>query len=148
MAGAFLFLVLIVLASLRELIADKLADYGSLATLKAATRIVPEDADYHFRLARYYDMVARDQPGALAEFKQAVRWNPHDGRAWIGLADIYGASGDVEGQSDAIREAVTRAPTNPEIAWVAANLSVSQGETEAEALANIREAIAGCLEAR
>lgn len=129
-AGAFLFLALIVLASLRELIANKLADYGSLATLKAATRTVPEDADYHYRLARYYDMVARDQPGALAQFEQAVRWNPHDGRAWIGLADIYGASGDVGRQSDAIREAVTRAPTNPEIAWVAANLSVSQGETE------------------
>jgi tetratricopeptide (TPR) repeat protein len=125
--GAYLFLVLIILASVRELVADKLADYGSLSTLKAATRIVPENADYHFKLARYYDLIARDQPAALWQYQQAVRWNPHDSRSWIGLADIYGASGDVDRQSAAIHGAVTQAPTNPEVAWVAANLNVSQG---------------------
>ena len=129
-AGAFFLLAAIFLAAQRELIADKLADYGSLATLKVATRIEPENADYHYRLARYYDLISRDQPAALAEYQQAVRWNPHDSRSWIGLADIYGASGDVERQSAAIQQAVTRAPTNPEVAWVAANLNVSQGENE------------------
>jgi len=125
--GAYLFLVLIILASVRELVADKLADYGSFGMLKAATRIVPENADYHFKLARYYDLIARDQPAALWQYQQAVRCNPHDSRSWIGLADIYGASGDVDRQSAAIHEAVTQAPTNPEVAWVAANLNVSQG---------------------
>lgn len=89
-AGAYLFLVLIILASVRELVADKLAGYGSFGTLKAATRIIPENADYHFKLARYYDWIARDQPAALWQYQQAVRWNPHDSRSWIGLADIMG----------------------------------------------------------
>lgn len=128
--GVYLFLVLIILASVRELVADKLADYGSFGTLKAATRVVPENADDHFKLARYYDLIARDQPAALWQYQQAVHWNPHDSHSWIGLADIYGASGDVDRQSAAIHEAVTQAPTNPEVAWVAANLNVSQGPND------------------
>jgi hypothetical protein len=127
--GICIFAGLMFLAAQRELIAEKLADYGTLATLKAATQIQPENADYHYQLARYYDLVVRDQAAALAQYQQAVRWNPHDSRSWIGLADIYGASGDAAHQSAAIDEAIAHAPTSPEVAWVAANLNVAQGET-------------------
>jgi tetratricopeptide (TPR) repeat protein len=130
LAGAGVLLILYVMFAARGMVASYLADRPELGTLRAATRIDPGNADYHYRLGRYYDLVARDQSAAIVQYQEAVRLNPHDSRFWLGLADIHQAMGDTVGQSEAIERAIVIDPTSPALAWEAANLYVSQGETE------------------
>jgi tetratricopeptide (TPR) repeat protein len=131
LAGLCLFLVLYFTAVTREFVGDYLASLPGLRTLRAAAWLwVPENADYHYRLGRYYDLVARDQEAAIKQYMLAVRLNPHDSHYWLGLANIYQAIGDTANQSRAIESGVAVDPTTPDLAWEAANLYISQGETE------------------
>src|SRR5215472_13464853 len=72
-----------------ELLADWLALRGGLGSLRAATRLVPGNADYRYRLGRYYELIARDEPAAINQFKIAATLNPHQARYWLDLANAY-----------------------------------------------------------
>lgn len=130
LAGLAAFLTLYVCAATREFAGDWLADRPGLTSLRLATRIVPENADYHYRLARYYDLVARDQDSAMQQYRLAAGLNPHDSRYWLGLANIYQGLGDVPNQTIAIERAIAVDPTTPDLAWEAANLYLAQAQTD------------------
>ena len=130
LGGLAVVLILYLGAVTREFLGGVLGDRPTLGSLRAATRLVPDNADYHYRLGRYYDLVARDETAAMAQYQLAVRFNPYDSRYWLGLADIYQALGDATSQSRAIERAIAVDPTTPDLAWEAANLYLAQGETE------------------
>ncbi len=101
-----------------------------LGSLLSATKLDRGNADYHYRLGRYYDLVSRDPSAAIAHYQTAVRLNPHNAHYWLDLASVYQDLGDLDGQTRAIERAVQADPTSPDVAWQAANLYVVQGQTE------------------
>src|SRR5947209_4579529 len=110
--------------------ADWMGSRPQLGSLRAATRLDPGNALYHYRMARYYNLVARDSAAAVAESGTAVHLNPHSAHYWLELADAYQTLGDTDLQTRAIEGAIEADPTTPDVAWEAANLYLVQGQND------------------
>ena len=110
--------------------ADWMGSRPQLGSLRAATRLDPDNALYHYRMARYYNLVARDSAAAVAESGTAVHLNPHSAHYWLELADAYQTLGDTDLQTRAIEGAIEADPTTPDVAWEAANLYLVQGQND------------------
>jgi tetratricopeptide (TPR) repeat protein len=121
LVAAYLVVVTVQFAS------DWLASRFQLSSLRAAVKLDPENADYHDRLGRYYDLVAQDPPSAIEQYQIAVRLNPHNAHYWLDLAGVYQVRDDIEGQTHALERAVRVDPASPKVAWEAANLYVTRG---------------------
>jgi hypothetical protein len=103
---------------------------AELASLERAARLDPGDADYRYRLGRYYDLIARDPAAAVGQYQAAVKLNPHSARYWFDLASAYQVLGDTANQTAALEHAIQADATTPDVAWEAANFYLVQGETE------------------
>jgi len=107
--------------------------YGNraeLSTLRKAAWLDPGDADYRYRLGRYYDLVVRDPTTAVTHYKSAVQINPHSARYWFDLASAYQVLGDTPNQTQALENAIRADSRTPDVAWEAANLYLVQGENQ------------------
>lgn len=135
-AGASVILLYISLAA-RFFAASIFADRADLASLQAAVRLDPSNAEYHDRLGRYFAMVARDPESGIERFRAAVRINPHSARYWFDLASAYQVLGDIPNQSWALEHATEADPATPDVAWEAANFYLVQGD-EQKALREFR----------
>jgi tetratricopeptide (TPR) repeat protein len=113
-----------------EFAAAWLGGRPSLRSLQRAAWLDRGNAEHRYRLARYYDLVARDPNDALQQYKAAVQLNPHSARYWFDLANTYQVLGDIASQAAALERAIQADSTTPDVAWEAANLYLSQGETE------------------
>jgi hypothetical protein len=125
-----------------QLAAEWLAGRPQLASLRAAVKLDPWNADHHHRLGRYYDLIARDSGPAIEQYQDAVRLNPNQAEYWLDLASVYQVQGDLESQTHAIEQAVSVEPTSPKVAWNAANLYVVLGNKE-QALREFRVVMDG-----
>jgi tetratricopeptide (TPR) repeat protein len=114
----------------RELLANWLASRGTLSSLRTASRLAPGNADYRYRLGRYYELIARDETAAISQFSAAVGLNPHNARYWLDLAEAYQVTGNAEQQVRAVEQAIAAAPTDPDVAWYSANLYIALGQPE------------------
>ncbi len=112
-----------------QFVSEWLASRMRVASLRAAVKLDPGNADYRGRLGRYYELVARDSSSAIEQYQAAARLNPHDAHYWLNLASAYQVRGDIEDQSSAIEHAVQADPTSPAVAWEAANLYLVQRQT-------------------
>jgi tetratricopeptide (TPR) repeat protein len=127
--GLFLLTTLYLTVVTTQLVADWLSNRPQLGSLRAATKLDPGNADYYYRLGRYYDLVARDPAAAIEPYQAAVRLNPQ-AHFWLALADAYQVVGNVDAQTHAIEQAVQADPSTPDVAWEAANLYLVQGLTD------------------
>src|SRR5579862_5933113 len=114
---------------------------AELTALQRASRIDPGNAEYRYRLGRYYDLVARDPGLAIGQYKTAVQLNPHSARYWFDLAGAYQVLGDTAKQTSALEHAIIADPMTPDVAWEAANFYLVQGDTD-KALREFRVVIA------
>jgi len=114
---------------------------AELTALQRASRIDPGNAEYRYRLGRYYDLVARDPDLAIGQYKTAVQLNPHSARYWFDLAGAYQVLGDTAKQTSALEHAIIADPMTPDVAWEAANFYLVQGDTD-KALREFRVVIA------
>lgn len=80
---------------------------------KASPSVLPVALD----LINYHARVAARRPSsrnvALRLYRRAVKLNPSDGRAWLGLARVEAAIGNKEAARNTFRKAVSAAPRNP-----------------------------------
>lgn len=114
----------------REVAGEWLAGRKTLDSLQAATRLVSGNAEYRYRLGRYYELVSRDETQAISQFGAAAGLNPHNARYWLDLANAYEVAGNPEQQLRAVERAIAAAPTDPEVAWYSANLYIALGQPE------------------
>jgi pentatricopeptide repeat protein len=121
----------------RGFVADHFSQKLDLASLQTAAKLEPENAYYQYRLGNYFLQAQQSPMTAISFFKSATALNPYDARYWLELARSYRRLNDRDHQKDALQHATTADPSNPEVAWDAANFYWSMGETD-EALREFR----------
>jgi hypothetical protein len=124
------------------MLADWIGSQPEPGRLRLASRLDPSNAEYRFRLGRYFDLIANDPIQAVTAYQRATELNPHDARYWLGLANAYQLLGNRGAQAASIERAVEADPKTPEVAWEAANLYLVQGQTE-KALSQFRTVMDG-----
>jgi tetratricopeptide (TPR) repeat protein len=127
-------------ASACQYLADFYAERPSFTHLTRATFLQPWNADYQFRLARFFSLSA-SLPAALPHFRAATSLDPYQSRYWLDLAATHAALGQTSEQASALDEAIAFDPTTPDVAWEAANLYLVQGQS-AKALQELRIVLA------
>lgn len=114
----------------RAFLADHFSQKLDLASLQLAARLEPGNAEYQYRIGRYF-LQTQDSPAAAGPFfKSAVALNSHNAKYWFELSRAYQRLASVDQQKDALQHAVAADPSTPEVAWDAANLYWSLGETD------------------
>lgn len=125
----------------REVLASWLGSRAQLKSLQWAARLDPGNADYRDHVGRFYDLVSRDPLSAIGQYKTAVQLNPHSADYWFDLADAYQVLGDTANETVALDRAIQADPTKPDVAWMAANFYLVQGQNE-KALREFRVVLA------
>jgi tetratricopeptide (TPR) repeat protein len=101
------------------------SDPGSLGQ---AVHLDPWNAEPHWKLGRYLLFVAQDPTHAVERLGTAVRLNPYVAQYWLDLASGYHVSGEVQRQRSALEHALRAEPTDPNVAWQAANFYLLQDD--------------------
>ncbi|MBZ5667383.1 MAG: hypothetical protein LAO30_22620 [Acidobacteriia bacterium] len=114
----------------KEFAASLFASRAQLPSLQRAARLSPGNADYRYRLGRYFAFVAADPQSAIESLRAAVALNSHNASYWLDLAAAYQVTGDITGQRAALDRALQSEPTAPGIAWEAANFFLIDGEID------------------
>jgi hypothetical protein len=126
------FLLAIVYLALvsREFLAAHFASVPEIASLRAAVRLEPSNAEYHQRLAQYFFLADHDLASALQAYQSAVALNPYDANLWLGIASVQQVLGNAHEQQKALERAILANPRSTRVAWEAANLYLARGETD------------------
>jgi tetratricopeptide (TPR) repeat protein len=128
-------------AAASEFLAAHFAADPNLGSLQRAVRLQPRNAEYHYRLGRYFSLLQPSPEEAAQSYRTAVALNPHQARYWFALAGAYQLLGNTDGQRAALERAISAEPTTPDVAWEAANFYVVQGDID-KALDELRVVLA------
>jgi tetratricopeptide (TPR) repeat protein len=112
-----------------EYLASYFSEKPDLANLQRAVQLAPGNAEYAYRLGRYFSLVAMSPSDAAQHYRSAVALDPHRSRYWLGLATTSQVLGETASQTNALEHAIDSDPKTPDVAWQAANLFLVQGET-------------------
>ena len=130
--------------SVRWYLGNTLAEYfnpaqNNLEVANWAVSMAPRDPLTHWRIAQVSQkLLPLDQQApAIAEFEKAVSLSPYDYRFWMSLGRAYEQSGDVVKAEDALRRAVSLAPSYAYPHWYLGNLMLRNGRYD-EAFSEIR----------
>ncbi len=113
-----------------QYLAHYFSEKPDLVSLQRAAKLQPGNADYRYRVGRYFLLVERSPEAAVRSYSVAVALNPHKARYWFDLAAAYQLLGDRDEQKNALEHALRADPNTPDFAWEAANLYLVQGETD------------------
>jgi len=100
------------------------------AIYERAIRYDPENADYHFKLAQFYNYSTQylNIVRAGEEFEAAVRLNPYRSSHWLELSKYYEQQKNIERSRYAMKMALERDPNYAQTHWAAANLYIRQDD--------------------
>jgi hypothetical protein len=112
----------------REFLASIFADRDDATNLVRAIRLSPGNAEYPNQLASHF--INSDPQSSLGLLRSAVQLNPHRARYWLDLAATYSTLDDSSGQRASIDHALEVEPTDPHVAWEAANFYAVQGDVD------------------
>jgi tetratricopeptide (TPR) repeat protein len=111
----------------RAYLAAHLAAKPDLPDIQRAIRLEPSNAEYRALRGRYLALSGASIDEAISEFRTAVHLNPYESLYWLDLASAYQVAGRIDEQAQSVEQAVEADPTTPNVAWVAANFFLIQG---------------------
>jgi len=128
--GPFLIFVLTYLGfATTEYLAAYFSERPDLASLQRAAKLAPGNAEYRYRIGRFFSLVSQSPAEAAQSYQSAVTLDPYRARYWLGLAGAQQILGETTKQAIALQRAIQSDPKTPDVAWQAANLYLVQGET-------------------
>jgi tetratricopeptide (TPR) repeat protein len=114
----------------RQLLADYLSGQLDLVSLQMAARLVPGNAEYQYRLGRYFLQTQHEPEAAERPLKFATALSPYNSTYWLELSRAYQRLTNHNLERDALQRAIAADPSTPDVAWDAANIYWSEGEPE------------------
>jgi len=127
--SAFFFCFLCLGFACCQYVASILSGRNDPISLQRAVRLQPLNAEYRYRLGISDSLL--NPEAAARSFRAAVSLNPYRADYWLALARDYDLLGNTEAQDSALRNALKAGPTDPAVAWNAANVYFSSGNIEA-----------------
>jgi hypothetical protein len=115
---------------LTEFVSSYYSNRTDVASLRRAVWFQPSNAEYRYRLGRYFTQVEKSPQVAVDFLRSAVELDPHNGRYWFDLASAYQLLDNADAQRDALEHALSADPKTPDTAWEAANFYLVQGEND------------------
>jgi tetratricopeptide (TPR) repeat protein len=139
--AAILSAVLIFQAGILWLASYRL-DSEKLALMERGAALVPGDASAWDRLGRLrqWDFTDSDLPGALEDYRQAVRVDPLSAHYWMDLGSAYEAAGDPARARQAYLQAKAVYPASAEVAFHYGNFLLREQQYP-EAYAEFQRAV-------
>jgi len=129
LGGAGLFAAALIALAAAQFAAARFSEKSDLANLERAVRLQPGNGDFRYRLGLYHSLL-QESDAAAESFRAAVWLNPNKAAYWLELAKTYQTLDDIDSQRNALEHAVRAEPTNPQVAWEAANSFLVQGRME------------------
>jgi tetratricopeptide (TPR) repeat protein len=137
-------LILLVLAAgawsyfaVRWYVGNTLAEYfnpagNNLRVAEMALSLAPGDPLTHWRMAQITQKILPldQQAQTIAEYENAVRLSPNDYRFWMALGTAHEQAGDSVKGEQALKRAVTLAPSYAYPRWYLGNLLLRSGRYE------------------
>lgn len=114
----------------KHYLAYRLSTNPDLGSLERSTAIEPLNADLRWESGRYALFVSQDPADAVSKLEAAAAINPHVARYWLDLAAAYQQLGKLDLHRSAIEHALEVEPSNPNVAWEAANFYLAQNDLD------------------
>ena len=124
LAGGYLCLVS------RQFVASYFGSRPDLASLQRAIRWEPGNAEYRYRLGRYFLLIDKSWDAAVQSYRAATDLNPHQARYWFDMAAAYQLLGKLDEQKTALECALVADSSTPDLAWDAGNFYLVRGDTD------------------
>lgn len=143
-AGSVVFAVLLTFHAVQLWIANRWINSGDLHLVERGAALIPDDDSAWDNLGhlRQWSLSDSDLPGAIADYRRALRDDPLAAHYWMDLASAYEASGDDSGAGDAFKHAQAVYPDSAEVAFYYGNFLLRQQEYT-PAFAALRRAVRG-----
>jgi tetratricopeptide (TPR) repeat protein len=110
--------------------AARLTAVPTLARLESASRLDPWNAEYPDLIGRYYLFVLQKPAKAISFFHSALTLNPYASRYWLDLSAAHLLLGHRREQETDLANALAIDSKTPSVAWEAANVYMTLGETD------------------
>lgn len=125
--------IIFIAASSASFLASVLLQEPTLKSHQWAMRLQPGNAEFAYQtglqIANGHFGSPSNPVGAFRYFQTAINLNSHRSRYWLAIASVCRPIPNCSWQDD-IAKAVVADPTNPDVAWEAANLYMSTGQNE------------------
>jgi len=111
--------------------ADRIArNEKTIESYSRAMAYDPSNAEYLWSRGRLrqYSLEARDIPGAIRDYEQALALNPRIGQAWLDLAECFEAAGDSGMAEKALQNGIQVWTYSPSLRWQAGNFYLMRGD--------------------
>jgi hypothetical protein len=144
LAGCILLAATVIFQACELWLEDHWIDSQRLSTVERAVKLIPSNARAWDNLGRLrqWDLVHPDPPGAIQDYRRALRSDPRSAHYWMDLASAEEASGDDVAANDAFTRARAVYPDSAEVAFYYGNFLLRRGQYQA-AYTQLRRAVAG-----
>jgi tetratricopeptide (TPR) repeat protein len=121
--------------------------FASRLTMKgllSASKLDPDNAEYHIQLGRLYEYlpISSQPEKAMEEFRRAAELSPYDPEVWINLGGAAEFAGNVSQAEEFLRKADYLAPRIPLYQWPIGNFFLLHGNAR-EAFGHFKMLLAG-----
>jgi tetratricopeptide (TPR) repeat protein len=142
LVGSALFAVLLVYQASELWLANRWINSGDLKLVQRGAQLISSDGSGWDNLGhlRQWSLSDSDLPGAIKDYRTALRENPRSAHYWMDLASAYEASGDDAAANDAFKHAEAVYPDSAEVAFYFGNFLLRQ-QQYASAFLELRRAV-------
>ena len=111
--------------------ADRLAQEGSVSSLRQALRLEPRNAELLWRLGRAELFSESGSPAAaVAALEEATQLDPHSGAYWADLSQARENAGDIGGAARALEQARAAEPRTPLMIWQSMSFALRNNQPQ------------------
>ncbi len=142
--GCILIAAIVSLQAVELWLADRLIGSHNLPVVERGAALIPSDGAGWDNLGhlRQWSLTGPDLPGALADYRKALRDDPHSAHYWMDLASADEASGNVSAAADAFAHAQAVYPDSAEVAFFYGNFLLRQ-QDYSRGFEELRRAVRG-----
>ncbi|MGH9685945.1 MAG: tetratricopeptide repeat protein [Candidatus Acidiferrales bacterium] len=142
LAGSVFLAALMIFQAGELWLASRWIDSGDLQRVERGAKLIPSDASAWDKRGhlRQWNLSNSDLPGAIADYRRALRDDPLAAHYWMDLASAEEASGDVLAAKDAFMHAQAVYPDSAEVSFYYGNFLLRQQEYS-PAFAALRKAV-------